>query len=203
VDGESAVEIWDAFVSAGSSYGVRPAGIIALDIARIEAGLILIEVDFDSVRRALIPEQSFSPFELGILGRFVDFEKDTSFVGRRALEREQERGGPSRRLVGLELEWEPLEELYRAKGLTPAMETAASRVPVPLYAGRRQIGKATSTTWSPILKNVVALASVEADHSEPGTRIDVEWTVEARRSPTPATVVELPFFNPPRKAATV
>ena len=203
VESENAVEVWDAFVRAGSSYGVRPAGMLALDIARIEAGLILIEVDFDSVRRALIPEQSFSPFELGILGRFVDFEKDTEFVGRRSLEREQERGGPPRRLVGLELEWEPLEELYRAKGLTPAMETAASRVPVPLYVGRHQIGKATSTTWSPILKQVVALASVEADHSEPGTRIEVEWTVEARRSPTPATVVELPFFNPPRKTATI
>jgi aminomethyltransferase len=202
VESANALEVWDAFVRAGSSYGVRPAGMLALDIARIEAGLILIEVDFDSVRRALIPEQSFSPFELGILGRFVDFEKETNFVGRRALEREQERGGPPRRLAGLELEWEPLEELYRARGLTPAMETAASRVPVPLYVGRRQVGKATSTTWSPILKNVVALASVEADQSEPGTRIDVEWTVEARRSPTPATVVELPFFNPPRKTAT-
>jgi aminomethyltransferase len=201
VDSERALEVWDAFVNAGSPYGVRPAGMLALDIARIEAGLILIEVDFDSVRRALIPEQSFSPFELGILGRFVDFEKETEFVGRRALEREQERGGPPRRLVGLELEWEPLEKLYRAKGLTPAMETAASRVPVPLYTRGRQVGKATSTTWSPILKNVVALASIDADHSEPGTRIDVEWTVEARRSRTPATVVELPFFNPPRKTA--
>ena len=202
VESANALEVWDAFVRAGGPYGVRPAGMLALDIARIEAGLILIEVDFDSVRRALIPEQSFSPFELGVLGRFVDFEKDAAFVGRGALEREQERGGPPRRLVGLELEWEPLEELYRAKGLTPAMETAPSRVPVPLYAGRRQIGKATSTTWSPVLKKVVALASVEADHSEPGTRIDVEWTVEARRSQTPATVVELPFFNPPRKTAT-
>jgi aminomethyltransferase len=202
VESESALQVWDAFVRAGSPYGVRPAGMLALDIARIEAGLILIEADFDSVRRALIPEQSFSPFELGILGRFVDFEKETEFVGRRALEREQERGGPPRRLVGLELDWEPLEKLYRAKGLTPAMETEASRVPVPLYARGRQVGKATSTTWSPILKNVVALASVDADHSDPGSRIDVEWTVEARRSPTPATVVELPFFNPPRKTAT-
>jgi aminomethyltransferase len=203
VESESAVEVWDAFVRAGRSYGVRPAGMLALDIARIEAGLILVEVDFDSVRRALIPEQSFSPFELGILGHFVDFEQDTVFVGRRALEREQERGGPPRRLVGLELEWEPLEELYRSKGLTPALETAASRVPVPLYARGRQIGKATSTTWSPILKKVVALASVDADHSALQTRVDVEWTVEARRSPTPATVVELPFFNPPRKTSTV
>ena len=203
VDGKDAVEVWDAFVRAGADYGARPAGMLALDVARIEAGLILIEVDFESVRRALIPEQSFSPFELGILGRFVDFEKQAEFVGRRALEREQERGGPSRRLVGVELDWEPLEELYRAKGLTPTVEPAASRNPVPLYVRRRQVGKATSTTWSPILKKVVALASVDAGHSETGTRIDVEWTVEARRSRTSGTVVELPFFNPPRKTSTL
>ena len=203
VESGDAVELWDAFVRAGGPYGIRPAGMLALDIARIEAGLILIEVDFDSVRRALIPEQSFSPFELGVLGRFVDFEKPTDFVGRRALEREQERGGRPRRLVGLELEWEPLEELYEARGLTPTLETAASRAPLPLYTRGRQIGKATSTTWSPTLKKVVALASVRADHSELGTRIEVEWTVEARRSRTAATVVELPFFNPERKTSTI
>jgi len=203
VESEHALEVWDAFVAAGRPYGTRPAGMLALDIARIEAGLILIEADFDSVRRALIPEQSFSPFELGILGRFVDFEKQAHFVGRRALEDEQERGGPPRRLVGLELDWEPLEELYRAKGLTPMFDPAPSRVPVPLYARRRQVGKATSTTWSPTLKKMVALASVDAAQSEPGTRIEVEWTVEARRSRVPATVVELPFFNPPRKTSTV
>jgi len=203
VERGDAVEVWDAFMAAGRPYGVTPAGMLALDVTRIEAGLILIEVDFDSVRRALIPEQSFSPFELGILGRFVDFEKAADFVGRRALEREQERGGPPRRLVGLELDWEPLEELYRAKGLTPTLDQAASREPVPLYVRGRQVGKATSTTWSPILKKVVALASVDAGQSEVGTRIEVEWTVEARRSRTPATVVELPFFDPERKTATV
>ena len=203
VESAQAVELWDALVRAGSAYGIRPAGMLALDIARVEAGLILIEADFDSVRRALIPEQSYSPFELGVLGRFVDFEKPVEFVGRRALEREQGRGGPARRLVGLELDWEPLEELYRARGLTPTLEPAASRVPVPLYARGRQIGKATSTTWSPTLKKVVALASVSDGQSKLGTRIDVEWTVEARRSRTAGTVVELPFFNPMRKTSTV
>jgi glycine cleavage system T protein (aminomethyltransferase) len=202
-ESSDALDLWDAIVRAGSAYGLRPAGMLALDVSRIEAGLILIEVDFDSVRRALIPEQSFSPFELGILGRFVDFEKEADFVGRRALEREQERGGPRRRLVGLELDWEPLEELYRAKGLTPTLDPAASRVPVPLYTRGRQVGKATSTTWSPTLKKVVALASVTADQSGVGTRIEVEWTVEARRSRTGATVVELPFFDPARKTSTV
>jgi aminomethyltransferase len=203
VESSRALELWDAVARVGSAYGTRPAGMLALDVARIEAGLILIEVDFDSVRRALISEQSFSPFELGILGRFVDFEKKAHFVGRRALEREQERGGPPRRLVGLELEWEPLEALYASRGLTPALDPAPSRAPLPLYVRGRQIGKATSTTWSPILKKVVALASVAAEHSGIGTRIEIEWTVEARRSRTPATVVELPFFNPPRKTAKV
>ena len=201
MDSSDAVEVWDAVVRAGSPYGIRPAGMLALDVTRIEAGLILIEVDFDSVRRALIPEQAYSPFELGILGRFVDFTKQAEFVGRRALEREQKRGGPARRLVGLELEWEPLEALYRAKGLAPAVSPAASREPLPLYKRGRQVGKATSTTWSPILKKVVALASVRADQSRPGTKLEIEWTVEARRSRTPARVVELPFFNPPRKTA--
>ena len=203
VESEYALEVWDAFVRAGSAYGARAAGMLALDVARIEAGLILIEADFDSVRRALIPEQSYSPFELGILGRFVDFDKQAEFVGRRALEREQERGGPPRRLVGLEVEWEPLEGLYRDKGLMPALDPAASREHLPLYARGKQIGKATSTTWSPILKNVVSLASVRADHSAVGTKLEIEWTVEARRHRTPATVVELPFFNPSRKTATV
>jgi aminomethyltransferase len=203
VDSANALEVWDALMRAGHPYGIRPAGMLALDVTRIEAGLILIEVDFDSVRRALIPEQSFSPFELGILGRFVDFEKQVEFVGRRALEREQERGGPPRRLVGVELEWEPLEQLYRERGLTPTFDAAASREAVPVYARGRQVGKATSTTWSPILKKVVSLASVDAGRSEDGTKLEFEWTVEGRRSRTPATVVELPFFNPPRKTATV
>jgi aminomethyltransferase len=203
VERSEAVELWDALMLAGRAYGIRPAGMLALDIARIEAGLILIEVDFDSVRRALIPEQSYSPFELGILGRFVDFEKRAEFVGRRALEQERERGGPPRRLVGLELEWEPLEGLYRASGLMPTLDPTASREPLPLYARGRQVGKATSSTWSPTLKKVVALASLHAEHSPLGTSIEIEWTVEARRHRTPATVVELPFFNPSRKTATV
>jgi aminomethyltransferase len=203
VGSSDAVEIWDALVEAGRPYGIRPAGMLALDVARIEAGLILVEVDFDSVRRALIPEQSFSPFELGILGRFVDFGKQAEFVGRRALEQEHARGGPPRRLVGLEVEWDSLEGLYLEKGLMPILDPEASRDPLPLYVRGRQVGKATSITWSPILKKVVALASVRAGHSSLGTRIDMEWTVEARRHRTPATVVELPFFNPSRKTATV
>ena len=200
VDADRAVELWDAVTRAGAGYGVRPAGMLALDVVRVEAGLILLEADYTSSRHALIPEQSYSPFELGILGRFVSFEKGP-FVGRRALLAERRAGGPPRRLVGLEIEWEGLEALYAANELPPVMSPTTSRVHVPVFSGRRRVGRATSTTWSPLLKKAIALASVGADVAEAGTRLGVEWTVEARRSAVPARVVDLPFFDPPRKRA--
>jgi aminomethyltransferase len=201
VDADRAVELWDALIEVGRAYGIRPAGILALDVTRIEAGLILIDADYTSARHALIPEQTYSPFELGVLGRFVSFKKEALYVGRRALEAERERGGPPRRLVGIELGWEGLESLLASYGLFPEMPAMASREAVPLYAGRRQVGKATSWTWSPTLKKQIALASVRAEHEAPGTRLEMEWTVEARRRRVPAIVVDLPFFDPPRKRA--
>ncbi|MDQ3531319.1 MAG: aminomethyltransferase family protein [Actinomycetota bacterium] len=196
----SAVELWDALMGAGASYGLRPAGMLALDVARLEAGLILIEVDFFSSRHALIPEQSYSPFEIG-LGRLVNFTKEANFVGRRALEAEQAAGGPSRRLVGLELDWDAIETLHRKQGLPPQISAIAWRTPVPVYLDGRQIGRATSGTWSPTLKKSIALGSVPAACSEPGARLGVEWTVEARRGTVGAIVTSLPFFDPERKRA--
>jgi aminomethyltransferase len=201
VNADRAVDLWDVLMEVGKAFGVRPAGILALDVTRIEAGLILIDADYTSARHALIAEQMYSPFELGILGRFVSFKKEAEYVGRRALEAERDRGGPPRRLVGIELEWEGLETLLASYGLFPEMPAAASRDSVPLYDGRRQVGKATSWTWSPTLKKQIALASVRPDHAAPGTALEMEWTVEARRRRVPGTVVELPFFDPPRKRA--
>jgi aminomethyltransferase len=199
LDGSKAVGTWDALMKAGAAFGIRPAGILALDVARIEAGLILIEADYTSVRHAVIPEQEYSPFELG-LGRMVTFDK-AGFVGKRALLEERARGGPRRRLVGLELAWAGIEGMFASQGLTPSVSPIASREPVPVYADRKQVGRVTSSTWSPTLKQLVALASVEAAFAEPGTELWAEWTVEARRGKVAASVVELPFFDPPRKRA--
>jgi aminomethyltransferase len=201
VDDEHAVAIWDAVLEAGQAHAIRPAGMLALDVVRVEAGLILLEVDYTSSRHALISEQSYSPYELGILGDLVDLEKE-DFVGKRALLAERAAGGPARRLVGLEIGWEGLERLYAAQDLPPVMSPATSRIQVPVFDGRRQIGRATSTTWSPTLKQAIALASVDARFAEPGTKVLVEWTVEARRGRVPARVAKLPFFDPPRKRAT-
>jgi aminomethyltransferase len=202
VDSEHAVELWDAVMEAGRAFEARPAGMLALDIARVEAGLILLEVDYTSSRLALIPDQAYSPFELGILGHFVTFDK-ADFVGRRALMAEQAAGGPARRLVGVEMEWAGIEALHLDQDLPPVVPPVTSRMHVPVYAGRRQVGRVTSSTWSPILKKALGLASVAAAHSTPGTSLEVEWTVEARRGRVGAKVVDLPFFNPPRKTAVV
>jgi glycine cleavage system T protein (aminomethyltransferase) len=201
VEAGRAVELWDVLMERGGGFGARPVGMLALDVARIEAGLILIDVDYTSSRHALIREQCYSPFELGILGRFVNFDKAGGFVGRGALEAEHSAGGPPRRLVGLEVDWDDIERVVTSVGLFPEMPAEASRAPVPLYLGYRQVGKATSRTWSPNLKRSIALASVQAQYEEPGTRLELEWTVEARRRRAGATVVPVPFFDPPRKRA--
>jgi glycine cleavage system T protein (aminomethyltransferase) len=201
VDADRAVALWDALIQAGGPYGIRPAGLLALDVVRVEAGLILLEVDYTSSRQALIPEQNYSPFELGILGQMVALGKE-GFVGKGALLTEQRNGGPERRLVGLEVEWDGIERLYAAHDLPPALSPETSRNHVPVFGRNRQIGRATSTAWSPTLKKAIALASVRSEHEAPGTELSIEWTVEARRARVPARVVPLPFFDPPRKRAT-
>jgi aminomethyltransferase len=201
VDAALATELWDALIDVGRSYGARPVGMLALDVARIEAGLILIDVDYTSSRHAIIPEQTYSPFELGVLGRFVSFKKAAAFVGRGALETERDAGGPARRLVGLEIDWDDIERVVTSVGLVPEMPAEASRAHVPLFHGGRQVGRVTSTTWSPTLKRTIGLASVLGVHEPEGTALEVEWTVEARRRRVGARVVPLPFFDPPRKRA--
>ena len=194
-----AVKVWDALVKAGRDFGLRPAGMVALDVVRLEAGLILLEGDYTSVRHAINPEQHYSPFEIG-LGRLVSFDKG-AFVGRLALEREARAGGPARRLVGLRLDWDDIEGLYSARGLPPAISPTVDRSPVPVFAGSRQVGRATSLGWSPILKQAIALASVPPQYEAVDTRLAVEWTVEGRRGQVGARVVGLPFLDLPRRRA--
>jgi aminomethyltransferase len=199
IPARNAVGVWDALMKAGEAFGIRPAGMVALDVVRLEAGLILLEVDYTSARHAMNPEQHYSPFELG-LGRLVNFGKG-DFVGRLALEREARRGGPPRRLVGLQLDWYDIERLYDEQGLPPAISPTVDRSPVPVFSGGRQVGRATSHGWSTILKQAIALASVPPQHEAPGTALSVEWTVEGRRGRVGARVVELPFLDLERKRA--
>jgi aminomethyltransferase len=194
-----AVKVWDTLMEKGREFDIHAAGMLALDVARIEAGLLLIEVDYISSKKALIPSQTYSPYELGF-GRMIHLDKE-NFVGKSALAQQNKHGVP-RQLVGLEMDWVEIEERYEKFGLTPAAPAQASRVHVPVYLGSRQVGKATSTTWSPLLKKMIALASIDRAHAQPGTKLQMEITIEAVRQKVAATVAKLPFFNPERKTKT-
>jgi aminomethyltransferase len=200
IPADRALPVLDAIAGAAPRHGGRMAGLLALDVARIEAGLLLLDVDFVSSRKAQIDAHKYSPFEMG-LGRLVHLRKGP-FIGRRALERELAQG-PSRQIVGLEIDWTAFEAAHERAGLPPQVPATASRVPVPLYRGKSAIGKATSTTWSPTLKKLIALGTVPIDAAEPGSLIDIEITVDAARHRAPARVVRTPFFNPLRKTAAV
>jgi aminomethyltransferase len=199
VSSEEALRVWDELMTAGRAFDIHPTGMLALDVARVEAGLLLIEVDFNSSKKALINEQKYSPFEMG-LGRLVQLDKNR-FIGQAALRAEQKRGH-LREIVGLEIDWPAVEGLYENVGLPPAVSPIASRVAVPVFKDGTQVGKATSSTWSPTLKKMIALATIDRRYAGAGTKLQFEITVEAVRHRVPATVVKTPFFNPKRKTAT-
>jgi aminomethyltransferase len=198
VDSARAVPIWDALIEAGTDYGLAPCGVWAMDIARIEAGLIMLDVDYFSSHHALIEARKSSPFEIN-LGWAVSRGKGP-YNGRRALEAERERGS-AWGFVGLDVDWNSFEELFAAHHLPPELPPIAWRSSAPIYREGIQVGYATSGCWSPLLKRSLALAHIQAPHHAPGTHIRLEVTVEHRRERANATVHKLPFFDPERKRA--
>jgi len=191
-----ALEVWDVLVSKGAGYGITPAGIWALDVARIEAGLVMLDVDYHSSHRAMIEAQKSTPYELS-LDWTVQLDKE-AFNGKRALQEEKARG-PAWRFVGIEVDWDSFESLYTAVDLAPAIPTVAWRASIPIYRAGTQVGYASSGCWSPLLKKYIALAHLRAPHFEPGTAVEMEVTVEHQRRRASAWVRKLPFFDPPRK----
>jgi aminomethyltransferase len=196
VDAAKALPLWDALIDTGGAYGITPTGLLALDMARIEAGLILIDVDYISTRKALIERQKSSPYEIN-LAWTVSLEKD-SFIGRDALAAEAARG-PAWQFVGIEVDWDSLESLYAEVDLPPRLPGAAWRTSVPVYVDGKQVGYATSGSWSPLLKKYIALAHLESRYAKAGTDVAMEVTVEHHRKRAKAKVAQLPFFNPERK----
>ncbi len=198
VDAEHAVPVWDALIAAGTPHGITPAGIWALDIARIEAGLLMLDVDYVSTHHALIEDQRSSPFEINLAWAVP--EGKGPYNGRRALADERSRPA-AWGFVGLAVDWDSLEAIHAERRLPPRLPNVAWRASQPVYRGGVQVGYATSGCWSPLLKKYLALAHVQAPHYEEGNRLDLEITVEHRRKRAAAVVTKLPFFNPPRKRA--
>jgi aminomethyltransferase len=198
VPASDAIHVWDALMRSGAAYGITPAGIWALDVARIEAGLVMADVDYTAAHHAVIESQKSSPFELS-LDWTVNLDKGP-FNGRQALAEEQKKG-PAWRFVGIEVEWDSFEALFNKVGLSPSLPAVAWRASVPIYRHGRQIGYASSGCWSPVLKKYLALAHLKAPHFAPQTSVEIEVTVEHQRKRANAWVRKLPFFDPERKKA--
>jgi len=194
VQASEALHVWDALMIAGHDVGITPVGILAMDMARVEAGLFMIEVDYTSSTHAWIEAQKSSPYELG-LDWAVSLQKKGYFVGRRALERERAEGS-AWRLMGLVVDWPGMEHLFADVGLPPQLPGLAMRGSVPILSGNVQVGYASTTTWSPLLKKYIALAHLQRPHDRPGNRVRLEVTVEHHRQHAPARVVQLPFYEP-------
>jgi aminomethyltransferase len=196
IEAAQAVEVWDVLMETGRDYQLTPAGMLALDLARIEAGLLLIDVDYTSAHHALVESRTSTPFELS-LDWTVNLDKE-QFNGKQALLAEKQRG-PAWRFVGIEVEWESLEKLYAEHQLPPQLPATAWRTSIPLYVDERWIGYASSGCWSPLLKKYIALAHVPARYARSGTPLTMEVTVEHERRRAAAHVAKLPFFDPERK----
>jgi aminomethyltransferase len=198
VEAAQALPLWDALIEGGEPYGITPAGVWALDIARIEAGLIMLDVDYHSSHHALIEARKSSPFEIN-LGWAVSAGKGP-YNGKTALAEERVRGA-AWGFVGLEIDWVSFERLFAAHHLPPQISNVPWRQSVPLYVANVQVGYATSGCWSPILKKPLALAHLKRPHFTSGTVVEIEITVEHQRKRAKATVRDLPFFDPERKKA--
>ena len=194
---EEALPVWDALIKAGESYTLRVAGMEALDVARLEAGLIMAGVDYHSSRTARHPSLAVSPYEIG-MDRLVDLDKP-AFIGKRALMDEAAAGGPAHRLVGLELDLNVFESAYLDLGYAIEHPLRAWRHVTPLMRKGETIGRATSGTFSPLLKRSIALGFLPVKHADVGDTVSIEWQIEETRQQIPATVVPLPFLDLPRK----
>jgi aminomethyltransferase len=163
---KDAPELWDAVTEAGEPHGLTPLGLEALDMIRIEAGLVFAGYEFDD---------QVDPFEAGI-GFTVTADKEDDFVGRDALV--ERRAHPQRVLVGLELE-----------GNEPAGHSDC------VHVGRHQVGVVTSGMRSPMLKKNVALCRMNVRYAEVGTEVEV-GKLDGFQKRIPATVVRFPFYDP-------
>jgi aminomethyltransferase len=201
VENKDALKLYDAIMSAGKNYDIRPAGLDALDVTRVEAGLILKDIDYYNALHALVDDRMSSPYEIS-LGWTVDLKRDP-FNGQAALQAEK-RNGSKWAIVGLDIDWPQLEELYYKKGLPPVIGSHAWRSSIPVFADKdrkNQAGYATSGTWSPILKKNIALATLEKRYDTIGSELQFEVMVEHKRHTVSAIVTKPQFYNPERKTS--
>ena len=200
---DDCLPIWDALMEAGAGYNITPIGLRALSMARIEAGLLLIDVDFESSRYAWIDDQKATPLELSFDWMFRKLKQDDrAFIGRRPLEQEMQNGTSRFKIVGLEVDWQAFETAYNNIGLIARKDHIPIEEAMYLYdADGKYTGYVTSFFYSPILKKHIAIGKVPLAKSQPGSEVQMEWMVNHKPHYLRSQVVRLPFFNPARKTA--
>jgi aminomethyltransferase len=198
-----ALAVWDALWDAADGHGILPYGMGALYMLRIEAGLMLLGVDFDSSRFAFNDAHRSTPLELGWRWMFKGLaDDDRAFIGRRALEREIADKSSRWSMVGLVVDWEDYDRVYSDAGLIPPKDHRPVHEDWMVYDDERQrVGYATSIMYSPVLQRHIALARVRPDLGRAGTRVFLEFTVDHRYQQVAAHVARLPLYNPQRKTA--
>jgi aminomethyltransferase len=203
VEAGDATTVWDALWDAVDGHGVLPYGMTALYMLRIEAGLMLLGVDFDSSRFAFNDAHRSTPLELGWRWMFKGLaDDDRPFIGRRALEREIAEKSQRWSMVGLLVDWADYDRVYSEAGLIPPKDHRPLHEDWMVYDDeRRRVGYASSVMYSPVLQRHVALARVRPDLGKPGTRVFLEFTVDHHYEQVAAHVVRLPLYNPERKTA--
>lgn len=203
VGADDGIGVWDRLFDVGSPYGMIPFGQDALMTTRIEAGLILIDIDYHPARFAWNDDQRTSPIELGMGWMIGDLaDDDRAFIGRKAIEREIADGTSRWRTVGIMADWQAWNQVYNGRGLVPPMDHHPVSGAMMLYDERvEQIGWTPSFCYSPMLQRHIGIARVDPDHARPGTRLDLEVTIDHRYEMVASEVTKLPFYNPPRKTA--
>ena len=203
VERADAIEMFDALTAASEGRGVIPAGNLALLMSRIEAGLVLIGVDFHSSRFAFTDHDVVTPHELGFGWMFKDLAtSDRNFIGRKAIEREIADGSSRWKQVGLLIDWAHWDQLYRDNGLVPPKDETPITYEMLLYdSDSKRAGFTTSFMYSPMLQRHIAMARVRPHVAAIGSTVNLEVTINHQYNTVRATVARTPLFNPPRKTS--
>jgi len=203
IERPDALRVWDVVWDSVAGHGVLPFGLDALEMLRIEAGLLLLDVDFGSSRFAWTDEDRSTPFEIGLGWMLRDLASDDrAFIGRRALERELAEGTSRWRFTGLVLDWEDYDRIYNGAGLIPPKDHTPIVEELFVYDDEiRQVGYSTSYMYSPMLQRHIAMARVRPDLARPGTEVRLEVDVNHRYEYVKARTARMPLYNPARKTA--
>ena len=206
VGADDALTVFDAVWEAGKGYNITPIGSVALAFARIEAGLLLIDVDFHNARFAWTDAQRETPHELGWGWMFKNLQRDDrEFIGRNAIEKEIATGSSRWKTVGLAVDWRDYDRLHREAGIMTPKEGVLLQSTMTIYHRSdipwQYAGYATSFMWSSIKKQHVAIAKLPLDLCVSDTEVDLEISIIRKPEYVLARVVELPFYNPKRKTA--